>query len=59
VQTVSQNVKSAIYIQALDNQSKIAAYVVHNADFGSEPVGDGMDGGGTQFVKDLGLFASR
>ena len=43
----------------MDNQSKIAAYVVHNADFGSEPVGDGMDGGGTQFVKDLGLFRQQ
>lgn len=37
----------------------IAPYVVHSADFGSEPVGDGLDGGGEQFVADLGLFKKK
>ena len=37
----------------------IAPYVVHSADFGSEPVGDGMDGGGAQFVVDLGKFRQK
>lgn len=38
---------------------RIAPYVVHSADFGSEPIGDGMDGGGDQFITDLGLFRAR
>ncbi|KAI0380439.1 glycoside hydrolase family 17 protein [Hypomontagnella monticulosa] len=37
----------------------IAPYVVHSADFGSEPVYDGMDGGREQFVSDLALFKQR
>jgi hypothetical protein len=37
----------------------IAPYVVHSADFGSEPIGDGMDGGGDQFIIDLGLFRTK
>ncbi|KAI0594090.1 hypothetical protein F4775DRAFT_586355 [Biscogniauxia sp. FL1348] len=37
----------------------IAPYVVHSADFGSEPVGDNMDGGGEQFVADLGSFKEK
>lgn len=37
----------------------VAPYVFHSADFGTEPVGDGVDGGGQQFVKDLGAFKAR
>ncbi|KAH9909636.1 glycoside hydrolase family 17 protein [Xylariomycetidae sp. FL2044] len=37
----------------------IAPYVVHSADFGSEPITDGMDGGGQQFVNDLTSFRSK
>lgn len=39
-----------------DTWKDIAPYVVHWADFGSEPVGDEMDGGREQFVEDLGKF---
>ncbi|OAQ68464.1 B-(1-6) glucan synthase [Pochonia chlamydosporia 170] len=35
----------------------IAPYVVHSADWGSEPVGDGMDSG--NFVNDLGAFRAK
>jgi exo-beta-1,3-glucanase (GH17 family) len=34
----------------------IAPYVFHSADFGSEPIGDGVDGGPDQFVRDLASF---
>ena len=34
----------------------IAPYVFHSADFGSEPVGDGVDGSTEQFIKDLAAF---
>jgi hypothetical protein len=44
---------------ASSEYAAIAPYVVHSADFGSEPVGDGMDGGGEQFVTDLGLFKQK
>ncbi|KAI1084506.1 glycoside hydrolase family 17 protein [Whalleya microplaca] len=37
----------------------IAPYVVHSADFGSEPITDGMDGGGEQFIADLALFREK
>lgn len=49
--------QQAIY-DVLDNPKyqDVIPYVVHSADFGSEPVGDKMDGGGDQFVTDLGLF---
>ncbi|KAK5988229.1 hypothetical protein PT974_12369 [Cladobotryum mycophilum] len=55
--TVWKQSQQAIY-DALNDPaySAWAPYVVHHAEFGSEPVGDGMDGGGDQFVKDLGLF---
>lgn len=32
---------------------------MHSADFGSEPVYDGMDGGGDQFIADLALFRKK
>ena len=34
----------------------IAPYIVYSTDFGSERIGDGMDGGGDQFITDLDLF---
>lgn len=37
----------------------IAPYVFHSADFGSEPIGDGVDGGNDQFVADLATFKSK
>lgn len=45
--------QEAIYA-ALDKYADIAPYVVHSAEFGSEPVGDGMDS--DHFVEDLGKF---
>ncbi len=44
---------------ASDDLKAIAPYVVHSAEFGSEPIADGMDGGDTQFVTDLGKFRQR
>lgn len=38
--------------------ASIAPYVVHSASFGSEPIGDGVDGGTTQFIADLAKFRS-
>jgi hypothetical protein len=35
----------------------IAPYVFHSADFGSEPVGDGVDGG--NFISDLAAFRQK
>ncbi|OTB02441.1 glycoside hydrolase family 17 protein [Hypoxylon sp. CI-4A] len=37
----------------------IAPYVVHSTDFGSEPITDNMDGGGQQFITDLGVFRKK
>ncbi|KOS16712.1 hypothetical protein ESCO_004943 [Escovopsis weberi] len=53
--TVWQQSQQAI-LDALDDPDYAAwaPYVVHWVEFGSEPVGDGMDGGGAQFVADLG-----
>jgi hypothetical protein len=54
-QTVWQQSQQAIYNAINDpSVSAIAPYVVHWAEFGSEPVGDGMDQG--NFVNDLGKF---
>lgn len=39
-----------------DQYKAIAPYVFHSVDFGSEPVGDGVDGGNDQFVADLADF---
>ncbi|KAI5474282.1 hypothetical protein MNV49_003665 [Pseudohyphozyma bogoriensis] len=36
--------------------SDVAPYVVHSADFGSEPIGDGVDSSTDQFVTDLKAF---
>lgn len=53
--TVWQQSQQAIYNAINDpSVSAIAPYVVHWAEFGSEPVGDGMDQG--NFVNDLGKF---
>jgi len=38
---------------------KIAPYVFHSADFGSEPIGDGVDNGPDQFAKDLAVFKQK
>ncbi|KAJ4154750.1 hypothetical protein LMH87_000029 [Akanthomyces muscarius] len=47
--------QQAIYDVLNNSKYKaIAPYVVHSAEFGSEPVGDGMDG--DNFVTDLGRF---
>ncbi|CEJ80554.1 hypothetical protein VHEMI00730 [[Torrubiella] hemipterigena] len=48
--------QQAIY-DAIGNNYQIAPYVVHSAEFGSEPVGDGMDG--DNFVTDLGKFRTH
>ena len=37
----------------------IAPYVFHSAEFGSEPIGDWVDDGPDQFVKDLAAFRSK
>ncbi|KAM0752462.1 hypothetical protein T439DRAFT_355307 [Meredithblackwellia eburnea MCA 4105] len=39
--------------------ASIAPYVVHSASFGSEPIGDQVDGGATQFVSDLQNFKAK
>ncbi|KAK2590892.1 hypothetical protein QQS21_011416 [Conoideocrella luteorostrata] len=56
--TVWKKSQQAIY-DTLDKPefASIAPYVVHSADWGSEPVGDGMDSG--NFVNDLGAFRTR
>ncbi|KAK3315168.1 B-(1-6) glucan synthase [Apodospora peruviana] len=52
-----QQSQQAIYnVLSSETFGPLAPYVVHSADFGSEPVGDGMDGGGDQFLTDLGQF---
>lgn len=50
----------AALVAVLDDPTygAIAPYVFHSADFGSEPIGDGVDGGNDQFVNDLGKFRS-
>ena len=37
--------------------SAIAPYVFHGAEFGSEPIGDGVDG--SDFIRDLATFRSK
>ncbi|KAL8293079.1 hypothetical protein RQP46_000773 [Phenoliferia psychrophenolica] len=37
----------------------VAPYVVHSASFGSEPIGDGVDGGPSDFVVDLAKFRKK
>ena len=50
----------AALFAVLDGQYKdVAPYVFHSADFGSEPIGDGVDGSSAQFVKDLAVFKRR
>lgn len=52
--------QQAIYdVLASSKYGPIAPYVIHSADFGSEPITDGMDGGGQQFVDDLALFRKK
>ncbi len=58
--TVWQQSQKAIYdTMSSADLGPIAPYVVHSADFGSEPVGDGMDAASTQFVTDLGKFRQK
>ncbi|KAI5463708.1 hypothetical protein BGZ63DRAFT_382094 [Mariannaea sp. PMI_226] len=49
--------EQAIY-DAMEDPSvaAIAPYVVHSAEFGSEPIADSMDGGDSQYAADLGKF---
>ena len=51
--------QQAIYDVMEGQYAAIAPYVFHSADFGSEPVGDGVDGGGKQFITDLAAFKKR
>ena len=37
----------------------IAPYVFHSADFGSEPIGDQVDGGSISFINDLKSFKAK
>lgn len=37
----------------------IAPYVFHSADFGSEPIGDQVDGGSDHFINDLKSFKAK
>ncbi|KAI9843211.1 MAG: hypothetical protein M1830_007719, partial [Pleopsidium flavum] len=37
----------------------VAPYVFHSADFGSEPIGDGVDGGTEHFIADLKSFKAK
>ncbi|KAI5478344.1 B-(1-6) glucan synthase [Pseudohyphozyma bogoriensis] len=39
--------------------STLALYVVHSVDFGSEPIGDQVDGGSVQFTAGLKAFRDR
>lgn len=52
-------VKTTAAIEALFTTSDladVAPYVVHSASFGSEPIGDGVGGGGEKFVELLKSF---
>ncbi|EJD54641.1 hypothetical protein AURDEDRAFT_110201 [Auricularia subglabra TFB-10046 SS5] len=40
-------------INAVLAEEPLAPYVFHSMAFGSEPIGDGVDGGGDNFVKDM------
>lgn len=50
--------RDALYsVMESERYGKIAPYVFHSADFGSEPVGDGVDG--DNFVSDLRAFKAK
>lgn len=51
--------QQALYDAMEGDLKSVAPYVIHSADFGSEPIGDGVDDGNDQFVTDLTAFKSR
>lgn len=51
--------KSIYSIMSSSKYGAIAPYVFHSAEFGSEPIGDWVDNGPDQFVKDLASFRAK
>ncbi|KAK4703018.1 hypothetical protein P7C70_g3200, partial [Phenoliferia sp. Uapishka_3] len=59
-QTLWKTGQSNLYsLFTTSKYAAIAPYVVHSASFGSEPIGDTVDGGTTQFIADLAKFRKK
>ncbi|KAL8791308.1 MAG: hypothetical protein Q9195_005927 [Heterodermia aff. obscurata] len=57
-QTLWKKTQSSIYsVMTSSKYGAIAPYVFHSAEFGSEPIGDGVDG--DNFINDLASFRSK
>lgn len=48
---------AALYSVMTGDHAAVAPYVFHSADFGSEPIGDGVDG--DNFISDLAAFRKK
>lgn len=56
-QNLWKETQSSIYSVMEGQYKAIAPYVFHSAEFGSEPIGDGVDGG--NFISDLASFRAK